>query len=60
MPFDAPLAAGGREIDLQSYYATPLGEHSAMSFGALIRMEPGNVASLPPEAVFLARYELTL
>jgi hypothetical protein len=59
-PFGASLKADGREIDLQGFYATPLGQRAQINFGAMLRLEPDHASDAKPDGVLMTRYRLTL
>lgn len=58
-PLNANLAADGQELDLQSFYATPLGHRAKLNLGAMVRLEPGNSRAAGPDGVLISRYQLT-
>lgn len=59
-PLAASLAADGRELDLQGFYARPLGARASLNLGALVRLEPDHVKGAQPETVLMTRYRLAL
>jgi hypothetical protein len=58
-PLDASLAADGEELDLQGFYAVPLGLSERVNFAALLRLDPDNIRGAAPEEILMARYQLS-
>lgn len=54
----APLKADGRELDVQGFYATPLGQRAQINVGAMLRLNPDHIRGAQPDSVVLARYRL--
>jgi hypothetical protein len=58
-PLDASLGADGQELDVQGFYAVALGVEERLNLGAMLRLEPDNIAGAGPEAVLMSRYQLS-
>jgi hypothetical protein len=55
---DAPLKADGQELDIQGFYGFPIAQGEKVDFGAMVRLEPDNVAGAAPDGVMMSRYRL--
>ena len=53
---NASLKADGQELDVQGFYMLPLAPGEHLNFGAMIRLEPDNVAGAAPQAILMTRY----
>jgi hypothetical protein len=52
------LAAGGRELDFETYYNVKLSGDSQLSLNGLFRREPNNNSTATNETTILAKYKL--
>jgi len=53
----APLAADGRELDLQGFYRTPVADSASVNLGAMLRLQPDNMRSAAPDGVVMAQFK---
>lgn len=54
------LDGGGREIDLEAFYALPVGERGLFGVNLLYVSQPGNSATAPDEILGMLRYRQRL
>lgn len=53
---EVPLAADGRQLDLEAYYALPVGAESLLGFNLRYTLEPDNRANAAADLVGMIRY----
>lgn len=54
------LDGGGREVDLEAFYALPVGERGLFGVNLLYVSQPGNSAAAPDEVLGMLRYRQRL